>query len=397
MALALPRRPAVRWCLPFFAACACLPDLDILLCTTPRLFIGLHRGISHALLLTPLLAFAWALLARPLWRPSTRDHLSLGRLWAAFWVCLLIHLWLDCVTTFGTRIFLPFSDLRVRLNAVFIVDPLFTAPMLVLGLWAWLSKRLRRRLACIGLVWIACWPCLCMGLSQFNAGALESDLSRDGQTVSHMTLLPDFFTPFYWRALYIETMPDGCRVLREQSIGGLGRPRGRASMHTPLPESLGRHLSAQSRACRDFFDLMLLPVVTHMDERSINAARVALTFLPDREVPPPARDCVISFERSQHDGHPSVDMDAYGCGGLKYMVVSDLRFASGLALGRSLLAKRPNAGPPFRLMLVLDGEDNILLERAVFSDIRRDSGWKRPTPPDPQTFGRWLLGIRANG
>ncbi len=393
VALALPRRPMVRWCLPFFAACACLPDLDIVLSTSPGLFIALHRGISHSLVLAPLLAFVWALLARPLWRPATKDHLPLGRLWLSFWTCLIIHLWLDCITTFGTRVFLPFSELRVRLNAVFIVDLFLTVPLLTLTLWAWLSERLRRRLAAAGLVWLVLYPCLCMGLNHLNARALEANLSRDGQTVSHTTLLPDFFTPFYWRALYIETMPDGCHVLREQSVSGLGRPRGRAGMYTPLSRSLTAHLSAQSRVCRDFMDMMLLPVVTHLDERGIRAARVALSFLPDVELPPAARDCVISFERNQHEGHPSVDMDAYACGGLKYLVISDLRFGSGLALGRTLLGKRPNANIPFRLMVVLDGEDNVLLERAVFSDIGRDSGWRQPSPPEPQTFCRWLTGM----
>lgn len=40
---------------------------------------------------------------------------------------------LDCMNSYGTQVFLPFSDYRVRLNVLFIVDPLL---LLLLALWA---------------------------------------------------------------------------------------------------------------------------------------------------------------------------------------------------------------------------------------------------------------------
>ncbi|MDO5536316.1 MAG: metal-dependent hydrolase [Desulfovibrionaceae bacterium] len=392
VALALPRMPATRWAVPLFCLAACLPDLDILLCSSPALFISLHRGFSHSLLFAPVLALVAATLSRPLWRSSTYHNLSLGRLWLLFLGCLLIHLGLDCVTTFGTRIFLPFSEMRVRLNAVFIVDPFLTVPLLALVVWGCFSRRLRRRLGCIGLVWLALYPCVCLGLNHVNSRMLETELAAENRNISHMTMLPDFFTPFYWRAVYVETMPDGCQVVREQSLGGLGRLRGSAASYTHLPEDLALHLAAQSTECRDFLEMMLLPVMRPMSVRNIAAARVALGFLPDRDALPDFNRPVC-FPNLDHDGHAAAGLANYECDGLKYFVLTDLRFGSGLALGRELLAMRPRAGRPFRLLVVLDGEDNVLLERMVFSDIRKDTGWKRPVPPEPQTFLNWLVGI----
>ncbi len=393
VALALPRRPAVRWCLPFFALCACLPDLDVVFCTSPRLFVNLHRGISHALILTPVLAFALAFLARPLWRPSTKDFFPLKRLWLLFWLCLLIHLGFDCLTTFGTRIFLPFYDIRVRLNAVFIVDLLFTVPMLVLAIMAWLSRTRRRRLACAGIIWMTLYPCFCLALNYTNSTAFEKNLRSEGHVVSGVLLLPDIFTPFYWRAVYRETLPDGCQVVREQSLGGLGRARGQAGVYTPLSEELTMHLASQSRAARDFLSMTILPVVGHMDERNRSTAKVTLAFVPESDTRVVKKSDNNVTWHMQHDGHVPSVMSNFEVDGFKFFVINDLRFGSGLALGRKLLAMRPRAAIPFRMMDVLDEQDTIVLERLIFSDIGKDTGWTFPMPPVPQTFAQWLLGM----
>lgn len=392
VALALPKFPAVRWCLPLFCLVACLPDADILFSSTPSHFAFLHRGISHALVTLPLLALLSAVCCRPLWRKTTHNALPLSRLWLIFWLCLLIHVALDCVTSFGTRIFLPFSELRVRLNALFIVDLFLTVPLLVFAFWAGLSKRRRRRMACAGLCWLFFYPGLCLGLNALNSQMLEAKLANENRVVSNMTILPDFFSPFYWRAVYQETVPDGCTLTREQSLGGLGRLRGGVTTYTSLPEDLAMHLAAQSTECRNFLDLVLLPVVHPLPEQFISSARVALTFLPPDEVSPEAVQTLIKFERQTHGDHPAGGLDAFECGGIKYLMVSDLRFSSGLALGRQLLAMRPKANTPFRLLLVLDKDDCILLERAIFSDLRKDTDWKQSTPPEPQTFTQWLIG-----
>ena len=387
IAYALPQRPKVRFGILFFALAACVPDLDILFCTTPALFLNLHRGISHSIFVAPLLALLLALLAYPLRRASTPQAFSLRTLWLLSLVCLLVHIALDCITTYGTMIFLPFSDFRVRLNAVFIVDVFLTLPLLVLFCICAFKRIGCRKIACAGLVWMVLYPGLCLALSSWAGHSLAGNLRAQGRTIHELVLLPDFFTPLYWRALYVEEQ-DGHNVEQEQSISGLGSPRGPACAHTPLSREEILNLSAQSAICRDFFDLMLMPVVRPLSEHHRKAALTALSFLPmDTQGQDTARQ---SSAGTGHVMHPLADHVARE---LKFLLVYDLRFGSGLTLGRKLLGSRPRANIPFRLMVVLDRDNTVLLERIVFSDARKDSGWKSPTPPAPQTFGQWLLGL----
>lgn len=112
-----------------------LPDLDVLALPfmEPAAGIYWHRGISHSILVTLLLSF---LLAFPLARYFRVRKVSAGE---AGWMVILAwgtHSMVDCFTTYGTQIFEPFSHERVAMNVQFIVDPLFTLPLLVGLCWA---------------------------------------------------------------------------------------------------------------------------------------------------------------------------------------------------------------------------------------------------------------------
>lgn len=103
-----------------------LPDLDVMIdYGTAVANFTQHRGFSHSLLvLIPLsLGLAW-LLQR--WRPVLSY-----RHWLLFCgTILLTHPLLDAFTTYGTQLLWPFGS-PVALNSVFIIDPLYTLPMLV--------------------------------------------------------------------------------------------------------------------------------------------------------------------------------------------------------------------------------------------------------------------------
>ena len=136
--LALPRRPATRWAVPLAALVAAFPDIDLAFVRGPLQFLQLHRGFTHARVYLPLLALLLALAARPLWKRDTPGRWPLPLVWLFFGGLILLHIWLDCITTYGTMIFLPFSAERVRLNGVFIIDLLLTLPLLAA---AWLALR----------------------------------------------------------------------------------------------------------------------------------------------------------------------------------------------------------------------------------------------------------------
>ena len=121
----------------FGALCGLMPDFDI--------FFGMgddwrglltHRGWTHSVVVLPFLAvpigwLGWRLLGRR-GRPASWMHL-------AFWA-LVTHPLLDVHTTYGTQLLAPLSDHRFAIDAVAILDPLYTLPLL-LALGYGLRKR----------------------------------------------------------------------------------------------------------------------------------------------------------------------------------------------------------------------------------------------------------------
>lgn len=107
-----------------------LPDMDVLIDYGSAVAnFTQHRGFSHSLLiLTPLAAVLAWLFHR--WRPV----LSYQR-WLAFTLLILLtHPLLDAFTTYGTQLFWPFGP-PVAINSIFIIDPLYTLPMLFAVIW----------------------------------------------------------------------------------------------------------------------------------------------------------------------------------------------------------------------------------------------------------------------
>jgi len=143
------------------AALGTLPDLDVL--ANPFLTevqsLAFHRGPSHSLflvaVLTPVLAFALDRLHST--GPSRRRWIILvGSV-------LLTHVGLDCLTSYGTQIFWPFSRTPVIIGSVFIIDPLYTLPLatgLLTGFWWAPSARARRWANYAGLAVSSAYLCL---------------------------------------------------------------------------------------------------------------------------------------------------------------------------------------------------------------------------------------------
>lgn len=141
-----------------------LPDLDVLVAAwfdgPGRL--SMHRGLSHSLffctLLTPLLAALFA-------RLFSRHGVSRQR-WLAFvWLGLNTHWMLDCFTLYGTQIFQPFSNYPVNGAAVFIIDPLYTVPLLIGLLISMYCSRRGRPVDSRGVKWGLLLSTLYLGLA----------------------------------------------------------------------------------------------------------------------------------------------------------------------------------------------------------------------------------------
>lgn len=179
-----------------------LPDLDVLIDHgDPLANMVNHRGASHALFYLSLLA---PLLAAIPWRLHGRE--AYRRWWLAMWLALVTHPLLDAFTVYGTRLLLPFSDHAFAVGSVFIIDPLYTLPLLFgLGLTLlWRDARGLRANAA-GLALSSAY----LGWSVFAQAqvAAVAEASRPpGMEASTARLLitPTPFNTLLWRVVWMD-------------------------------------------------------------------------------------------------------------------------------------------------------------------------------------------------
>lgn len=105
-----------------------LPDLDILFDYGDAITNTVkHRGFSHSLLM--LIPFSW-LLAFILHHFKPITEWSFARLGSTIMAILVTHPLLDFFTSYGTQLTWPI-DGYYALSSIFIIDPLYTVPLLI--------------------------------------------------------------------------------------------------------------------------------------------------------------------------------------------------------------------------------------------------------------------------
>lgn len=112
------------------AIIATIPDLDVLISPFFDAFerISIHRGYSHSIMFCILGAFIAAyIMDRIKWTKVA----SFWQLWLFAFLALFTHVLLDAFTSYGTQLLLPFTDWRVSLDSISIIDPVYTVPLLI--------------------------------------------------------------------------------------------------------------------------------------------------------------------------------------------------------------------------------------------------------------------------
>ncbi|NTS78372.1 metal-dependent hydrolase [Catenovulum sp. SM1970] len=118
--------------------CGTIPDLDVFIPMGNAVAdFTYHRSFSHSLfvlaLLTPLVAWLGMKIHK---QPDSLKR----RWWMMVYLVFATHVLLDSFTAYGTQIFWPFFSTPMTWSSLFIIDPLYTVPLLV-GLIAILIKR----------------------------------------------------------------------------------------------------------------------------------------------------------------------------------------------------------------------------------------------------------------
>jgi inner membrane protein len=220
-----------------------LPDLDVFIpLGDPITDFVQHRGPSHSLivqaLVTPILAEPLVRLVRGL-----RDHRMATYL--AVYLCLATHALLDAMTVYGTRLFWPVMPEPVGLGSVFIIDPLYTLPLLAAFVWALCVRQWTPRIAqVVGAALVLStaylgWSAVAQQVAERRGAAALAGL---GIAPERALATPTPFNTLFWRVIAV----DGDRYLNlyvpllggQEAVTAYAHPRG-AGLLTCV-DSLGK-------------------------------------------------------------------------------------------------------------------------------------------------------------
>lgn len=178
-----------------------LPDLDVVLDYGDAVAnITEHRGFSHSLFVLTGLA---TLLALACARFAPARDISLGRWWSFFALILITHPLLDALTTYGTQLFWPLDLQPAAWPIIFIIDPLYTFPLLIaLGI-ALVSKRIPKACAW-GLAISSVYLVMAAGAKTLVEQRLAPVLAEQGLEDAPLLVQPTPFNTLLWRATVID-------------------------------------------------------------------------------------------------------------------------------------------------------------------------------------------------
>lgn len=191
------RRTAVWKAALWGAIGGTLPDLDAFIDHGDAILnMTRHRAESHALFILTLAApvLAWIV---------SRIHSEAAlfkRWWLALWLVLITHPLLDTMTVYGTQLLQPFTDYPFGVGSIFIIDPLYTLPLIV-GVVAALRLKNTRGLNwnVAGLALSTLYLAWSVGAQQHATQVARAALQQEGIAATSLLVTPAPFNTVLWR------------------------------------------------------------------------------------------------------------------------------------------------------------------------------------------------------
>lgn len=182
---------------------AAFPDSDFVLRAFDTLtYIALHRGVTHSIILLP----AWALLLAWLISYLSRlphissRHYSWRAIYGTAALGIAIHIAGDVITSYGTMLLAPFSSRAFGIPFTFIIDPYFTA-IIVMGLVVGMYWRRSRYPAIASLLILGCYVGF-QGILHSRAIKIgESYVENHGLMGAEVHAFPQPLSPFNWKII----------------------------------------------------------------------------------------------------------------------------------------------------------------------------------------------------
>lgn len=193
-----------------------VPDFDVVMGLAGETAGWLHhRGITHSLVATPFMGLAlgwltWRWHKARAYQTGTAADIRRGEVaarakWMWLWVlCLVTHPLLDFFTPYGTQLLAPFSDHRFALDAMAIIDPVYTVPLLLailVGFMVGVRTRIAANVA--GAALLATTAYLFFALGENEKAVMLAENSLDAQQIEarQVRAYPTLLQPFYRRVV----------------------------------------------------------------------------------------------------------------------------------------------------------------------------------------------------
>ena len=182
-----------------------LPDIDVLplflLSHDPVIHLTWHRAATHSLLVLPFVAWLLWWLLKSRWAPVREDPRR------GFWlilVTLLAHPLIDAFTVYGTQLFWPLPLPPAMWSSLFIIDPLFTLPLVVacvLGWWLRARPATSQRAVLAGLALAVAYLGWSLIAKWQVERIAESSLAKQGLQDAPRFSVPMPFNTLLWRVV----------------------------------------------------------------------------------------------------------------------------------------------------------------------------------------------------
>ncbi|PIJ51371.1 hydrolase [Erwinia sp. OLTSP20] len=184
------------------AVCGTLPDLDILIDHGDAIRnMTLHRTGSHSLFWLTL----FSPLAAGLVTLCKRQPALFGRCWLVVWLALITHPLLDVFTVYGTQLGLPFTDRPFGIGSIFIIDPLFTLPLLVGCVSAlWLRNARGLRYNACGMMLAGLYLAWSVVAQSWVSEQVTQQLAAAGEKPAPLLVTPTAFNTLQWRLVRLQ-------------------------------------------------------------------------------------------------------------------------------------------------------------------------------------------------
>ena len=176
-----------------------LADADIFIrsANDPLLFLDYHRHFTHAIAFIPIGALIGAIVC---W-PFVRKNIKFSRLYFFALLGYLLSGVLDAFTGYGTHLLLPFSDDRISVNLISVIDPVFTLSLLI-GVIGNLKYR-SKKITVYSLLFCTAYLSTAY-LQQSRAINIQSEIAvKRGHTIEKSIVKPTLGNIVLWRSIYL--------------------------------------------------------------------------------------------------------------------------------------------------------------------------------------------------